>query len=148
MPCFLHGEWRAFSNTNRNVTLHGYKVYITHNTKNIIAVQEDGSSCSPSWTNMGMSNNVGYVGSTFDISWEDRCDSKGAGLLCSHSYKLKIVDKDLIVQVQNSGESYSFGNWVRSLPGETVEQTKKRILKSVEKNTLGDETECSETKDS
>lgn len=135
MPCFLHGEWRAFSITNRNVTLHGYKVYITHNTKNIIAVQEDGSSCSPSWMNMGMSNNVGYVGSTFDISWEDRCDSKGTGVKQSHHYELEIKDNDLIVQKNTNGESsYSFGNWVRRKESESIDEMKKRILEAFEFN--------------
>lgn len=135
MPYFLHGEWEAFSIEKGCVSLHKYAVYITHNTQNIIAVQEDGSCYSTPWRNMGISNGDFAIGTTFTIDWEDRCDSKGTGVKQSHHYKLEIKDNDLIVQKNTNGESsYSFGNWVRRKESESIDEMKKRILEAFEFN--------------
>lgn len=116
MPYFLNGEWKAFNINNGNLSIHNYKVFITHNSPDIIGVQEETSDRAKyKWCNMGISKNVGNVGQCFEIDWEDRCDSKGNGVNNSHNYRVKIVSKDLMLQTStnNNENQYSFGNWVR-----------------------------------
>ena len=122
MACFLNDQWNAFTISKGNTRcLKNYTVYITHNTSNVIGVQEEGVD----WKNLGISSNVGNIGLIFDLDWEDRSDSKGDGLKNSHHYRIKIISKDLLLQVATSnGENkFSFGNWFRG----TCDQSKLQL---------------------
>lgn len=108
----LTGEWKQFSISNGKITIHRQpKVFITHKKQNLISVQEESSN----WSNIGQSRNVGGIGSTFDITWDDRFDSNGNGLKTSHQYKVKILSNNILIQIltSNNEKAFSFGNWCR-----------------------------------
>ena len=122
MAYFLHGEWNAFNIYKGKLSIFNYKVFITHNTPDIIGVQEEASYRTKyKWCNMGISKNIGNIGQCFDIDWEDRCDSKGNGANNSHNYRVKIVSNNLMLQIvtSNNETQFSFGNWVRTNMDET-----------------------------
>lgn len=131
MPIDLTGNWRSFVKDQRTGLwkIRKDKYYITHKNTNIYVF----GSCNfvsqiwRMWSNVGVATNLKNDElAEFVVTWCDRSDSEGDGLDNTHEYKLRIINENLIVQIDNQNEDFSFGNWIRKT--DVIDQTTQELI--------------------